>query len=66
MLCYECGEEEINNLKCDCWKHRPLFRHALSDIYDLGLWCPRCHEDRHCYCSCYRVRKMVEIFENKK
>ena len=60
MICEECGEESKG--RCDCWRHRPLYRHALSDIYDLGLWCQRCHEDKDCYCSCYRVREMVEYF----
>jgi|SanBayMetagenome_1026888.scaffolds.fasta_scaffold10682_1 hypothetical protein len=56
-VCDLCGDFGVG---CQCWLSRPnTHQHPLSEIYDLGLWCIRCHNEHpNCqsYCQCWRVR----------
>ena len=55
-VCDLCGDF---GLHCQCWLSRPTHQHPLGEIYDLGLWCIRCHDEHpngQSYCQCWRVR----------
>ena len=56
-VCTKCGDFGIC---CPCWLRQPSRSHILGEIYDLGLWCNRCHEgksDR--VCQCWRIRRLT-------
>ncbi len=56
-VCETCGDFGIY---CPCWRSLPFRSYPLQDVYELGLWCVRCHERRrYTYCQCWRVRQLT-------
>lgn len=63
QVCHECGD--LTGIACECWRGRLPRSYPGDDLHELDLWCDSCQfAESNTYCICYRVREMVERFEN--
>ena len=64
LVCQQCGSFEGST--CECWTHEPLRVHPIGDLYDLGIDCARCTYGQAVYCTCHRVRDIVDTLNARQ
>lgn len=65
-LCHSCGDICGEATWCVCITRTIPNMWAGDDIYGLDRWCTACQDpESTCYCTCWRVRQIVDQFERE-